>query len=154
MAEKKVNLSRFFDVFKHECRHWCSVLGLVDWDIVFRLEDDDNSFASYRANLSSRKCVFSFNSKDIDIECLDSDLDDRMLCGRVCYSAFHESAHLLLVRLQRVVDDYLAEDTSAELTHECIGRLVSAFFDPVKNFRVENTMSLIRKETKHGKVRK
>lgn len=111
-----------FEIFKKECRYWIQRLGLTDWEIEFKHNNEDKeSFCNCRPFLLSRSAVLT----------LTKDWEDFKLTNYLVRRyAFHEVCELLMGRLDHIAEArFVRKEEIEEERHAIIRRLENAFFE-------------------------
>lgn len=96
MKKKPVVSVKRFDLFRSECERWISAFGLLDWEVEYLHQHNEDHIAYTRFNYSARVANIALNKKWV----ADFPLTDE----QIKKTAFHEACELLLYPIR-----YLSE---------------------------------------------
>jgi hypothetical protein len=121
--KKVATTPEHFKVFKEEFLRWRHILGLTDWEILFKHTSPPEDSRAYVGYTTMYRCATVFLSP------IWKNFDEPLLDAQVRKAAFHEACELLLARLNILAQDrYLREGEITEAIHEVIRVLENVLF--------------------------
>ncbi len=119
---------KHFEIFKKECAKWIEFFGLKDWEIGYHHQEDDDTLASLKYDLSGGWATIYLATEWERKE-------PTILEVKEC--AFHEVCELLLARIRTLaMYRFTTRDEIEEATHGIIRRMENSVFEKLKGERL------------------
>lgn len=123
-AVSQTDTAQHFAAFKDEFTTWQERFGLLDWEVFFSNEIDEDNRASLTLGELENRCIAVNLSRDWD--CIPTEDFNE---SAIRLAAFHECCELLLGRLERLAQNRgSTEDHLREEVHAIIRRLEAAIW--------------------------
>lgn len=117
---------KHFEIFQKEAEYWIQKFGLLDWQIYFLWEvEDENNKAECESNPSAMNATLFLTKEWPAVETLNE--------AEIRRNAFHEVCHVLLApmnNLRGFEDSSVARNYRVGAVHGVIQRLLNTVWKP------------------------